>query len=823
MQAEVSDVAKTEGKRTAKEIKEDLIEEIQQRLQKAPAESKPGYTVTIEIPGDGVFTVNNSIEALSTLLERARKLKTDVKPPAITKKQIKASENALRRTWTPRPEPEAQSKSEPAKPEIQGMGGAVPGEFDRTPQTATGIKNATVDRERATRGLPPAMEPARRSFETVWDDAMAIVDRAPEAQDALIKELSEKPRALTDTEDALLLHRQIDLQNEFGKATRDLAQAYEDRRLADVEDQRSRVDYLSDELLKLYNVNKTAGTETGRGLAARKMMAYEDFSLAAMETQKRAAKGGEPLTEAERTQIETLNKKIEETQKAYDEQVAKLQQRISEFETQRLLDEAKAAPPAYEPKVLELAERFATYMDNQAASALVRLKAKWEKSKRIGIVPEPLDPTMLADASIIGAAKITRGVVDTAKWTASMLKDIGDWIEPYLPSILEESKKRYDSSRKTYFDKLGGVEKSMVEKARQASDVSAKTDKRTKATEQITAKVAAGKTPEITVLVQKLARAIVEENPKITRDGLIDEVHSVLKEIVPGMTRRQAMDAISGYGDFKQLSKDEVSRNLRDLKGQMQQVAKIQDIEGRQPPLKTGIERREASTEERRLIKLVNEAKRRYGIVVTDPATQLKSALDARKTYYRNQITDLDAQIQAKQKFVKTNTPSPTDAELEGLKKRRDELKADFDAIFGKPELTDAQRVEMATKALERSIVEYERRIKDKDLFPGKPPSKTPSTAGLEALRARRDALKAELKLLQDAAKPKKSPEDIALQAFMSRTARSIADYSERLANEDFTPKDTQEVRRVGIPGSNQNQSRERTAEGTVPQRSVAG
>jgi hypothetical protein len=44
------------------------------------------------------------------------------------------------------------------------------------------------------------------------------------------------------------------------------------------------------------------------------------------------------------------------------------------------------------------------------------------------------------------------------------------------------------------------------------------------------------------------------------------------------------MDMISGYGDYKQLSKDQVSVQLRDLKGQMQQVGKLQDMEAGKAP-----------------------------------------------------------------------------------------------------------------------------------------------------------------------------------------------------------------------------------------------
>lgn len=428
----------------------------------------------------------------------------------------------------------------PAEPEPKpiGLGAATPAEFELSPKTATGIKNATVDQERTQRGLPPAMEPARRSFGTVWDSAMAKMDADPGYTDRLTGELRKQPRALTDVEDATLLHRQIELQNEYGKATRDLAQAFDDGRMEDVAAEKVRVAALSDQLLDLYNIDKAAGTETGRGLNARKMMAYEDFSLAKMELEKRAAKDGEQLTDAERAEVVRANKEIEETQKRFDEKAARREDEGRETATEAGVAKAKSAPKPTETQ-----------------------------------------------SEIVAALK-----------------------ERFM----------------------------------------------------------AGEADAVTSLVQKLARQFVEQGIK-ERDPLIAAVHDVIKGIDPTLTLRDTMDAISGYGRFKQLSKDEISVKLRDLKGQMQQVAKLEDMQRDKPPLKTGTERRKPSDEERRLIKLVNEAKNKFQIPITDEATQLKSSLDTLKTKLRNQIVDFEARLKAKDFEKKPKRFIQMDAEAHRL------------------------------------------------------------------------------------------------------------------------------------------------------------
>jgi hypothetical protein len=287
--------------------------------------------------------------------------------------------------------------------------------------------------------------------------------------------------------------------------------------------------------------------------------------------------------------------------------------------------------------------------------------------------------------------------------------------------------------------------------------------------------------------IRKLALNFVRSG--ITeRDPLINAVHDVLKDIFPHIELRDTMDAISGYGDFRPLDPEAAKAKLRDLSGQMQNVSKLEDLLARRALQKTGPERKVPTDEERRLIKLVNEYKKRYGVTVTDPATQLKSALAAVKTRLTNQIKDLEFQISTGKKIVKGNTKVAYDAEATALEARRDALKEQFDEIFGKPELTDEQRVAMATKAVERSIVDLQKRIAAGDIGPRTIISKTPETPALKALRDQRDVLQAQLQELRDIANPAKTPEQKSLDTLKTRLRTQVMDYNIRLARGDLSP-----------------------------------
>lgn len=340
--------------------------------------------------------------------------------------------------------------NEPSRPsEIKGMGGAVPSEFENSASGPTGIRNAAVDQERIARGLPPAMEAGRRSFPDVWDKVMSDFDKDPSAtyqkQQDLIKEIQRKPRSLSDYEDAMLLHRQIELQNDYGRLTRELAQAFSDskefpNRLADAEELKLRVARLSDELLELYNVNKSAGTETGRGLAARKMLVYENYTLANMEMRLRAAMGGKTLTPEQSAEVLRLNQKIDG-----------LQKQIAEYEK---TNAAKAAGKEFSPYVIELAEKIVSSLDTAADAARKRIAAK------SGRLSAGIDPTLIADYAIVGASHIGHLGLDFIKWSDAMIKEFGEGVKPALKDIYKESQKVADQVA----DSLGAKKTPAVKK-----------------------------------------------------------------------------------------------------------------------------------------------------------------------------------------------------------------------------------------------------------------------------------------------------------------------------------------------------------------------
>ena len=654
-------------------------------------------------------------------------------------------------------------------------------------QETVSIRNAAVDQELEKMGLPPATHGQKFEFEQALIQASTQIRRDPATAQKLIDSLVAAIRPISKLEDAILVHEQTRLTNERIEAETALNEARQYGTEADVTEAYNRKQKAIADFATLADVATQAGTENALGLSFRRMMLKLDFSLARMTRTKQAANKGKALSKEQLAQVTKLQAEIEKTQKefeAYQKESSEVKSKLeAELAVSRLAEEAAAGRPEIDPHIQNLATRIMDRLQTESEAAQVRVR---QRLSRIAVNPA-LDPAMIADLAIIGAERVARMGKDFGRWSKTMVDDFGDVIKPYLDAAWAASNKVVD-------ERIG----MMPERVRRpvARAIKEKPslnlfEQRQGVKDRIKDKAEAGD-DNITHLAQQLARSYIEEGVR-GRDNIVTAVQRDLSDAIPGITARQTQDAISGYGNFTPLSTDEIDVILRDTKGQLQQVSKLEDLEAQQPPLRTGKERRTPSDEERRLIQQVEELKKKYNIQTTDPARQLKSTLDARKTYVRHQIADLELQIATRERIVKERTLSPTDPELEALKTRRDVLKTEFESVFGRRKLTDQQRVAMSMRAVARSILDLEQRIKDRDIAPRTRavPVQAPE---LDSLRAIRDALREQLQELRDAVNPKKTPEQVALQSLKTRLKNQRADMLDRLQRGDFTKKERRTV-----------------------------
>ena len=629
----------------------------------------------------------------------------------------------------------------PAKPRTQPQPG----------DSVTSIKNEVVNELRERRGVP-ALEDVAAQTQQEWLDiaeSRLLADRS--LGDRIVTEITANPRNLSNIEVAVMQVYYRQLNNEFESASESLFDANDSGDSEAAAQAQVSADILLKKLVDLEDATKAAGREWGRAGVARQIALAKDFSLVAMMRRARVANTGNPLSQDQQAEITKMAKQIAEL----EGKLSKLEQEAADRERNRRVDEGIEA----DKQAAKKTGRKST-LRKKASDAVAAFKAEWASLFTMGAIYDPKREAEKWDKIVRAAGKVVKAYVELgvntfSEFISSVRKDLGDVA---------------DNSSEAFQEAWDAAKQAGEIPSPELDDVAA-----------------------ISRFAKQVQRALVESG--ITeREEVVSGVHEALKEILPDITRRETMDAMSGYGQFTMLSQDEISRTIRDINGQLQQLAKLEDMQSGQAPSKTGVERRTPSDEERRLIQLVNEAKRRGGFKVTDPAAQLKTALEAAKTATRNRISDLTEEIRRKEKIVRSKTELTPDAELEDLRKRRDELLVIHKSLFPKPSATPEQRIATATKALDRAIAEVERQIQTGDVMPKKlSPISTPE---IDAKRARLNELKEQREAIQLLLNPNMKDEQAA-KAYKASLLKQLADYKQRIANQEFNPKPKKDPRKL--------------------------
>lgn len=495
------------------------------------------------------------------------------------------------------------------------------------PSKATGIKNRTVAKELERMGLEAPEGSARVPWEQRHAEAKETLKKDPEAGAKLVEELADSPRNPSDKEYAVLTfeaNRRI--------VEREAAQdAFNENPTPANE---ARIERAQERYEALADVLKKTGEESGRALAIRKMMIARDYSLAAMERGMREAKGGEPLTTEERAKLKEMHadiaKKTAALEKHLEETELKRAELAAENAMLKLKAEAKRAPArAARKKAVDEAKA-------EAEEIWKRLDAKSRRA-HVGL---PVD--MVADLAKLAGVYIKIGKRSFEAWASDVVSRLGDAVRPHLRAIWDTAVRE--------------------DRKRRSSVVAERVKKGEKLTDQ-------------SKFINDIAKEFVAEG--ITdRATLVGKVHDVLREIDPEITLRETSEAFSGHGRFRELTKDEAKRKLADLRAETRALLKLEDIEAKRTPPKTGAERRPQTIEEKRLYKQAKRRAEELGIPLKDPAESLASRIKARKTRLANAIEDIEARIE-RGDFSPKKKPEPLPEDEESLRLKAEKIAAE--------------------------------------------------------------------------------------------------------------------------------------------------
>jgi len=606
------------------------------------------------------------------------------------------------------------------------------------PQAGTSLKHAVVDAEERARGREPAKRGAVITNEFALDEAERRLQADPNEGYRLLESWQADPRPLSKIDQTVILQHKAPIKAAHNKVLRDRIDA---ERRGDTEALARLVSedaLLSDRLTAIAEITAPLGTSLGQALQARTMV-VEETDLSSLLLRKEADLGRE-LTKPERENVAKISDDLEKTKTDYEASVAKQEEQVVRGALQAKVNEAAAEAPM---KVKKGTKRYAKAR-KEADDALDAFILDLPGPK---LFSNPIEP--IASFARLVKAYIKLGYVNFAEFVAEVRAKGKERITPEVEQGLRAA---WDSERVLAKPKL---------------------------------KKAPTNVDGVRVYARRLLRHYVEDGMR-DLDKVTDAVHADLKAVLPGISRTEALHALSGYGDYKPPSLEEVDVAVADLRGQGQLTSQELALKAKQAPERSGKGRHPPTDKQRRIQLRVNELKRRGGYVTTDQKAQQKTWLASQKTRLRNEISDLNYEIGERKRIVrKKGLAVEDDPELKELQKERAAVKARHNKIFGKKQrgkrvLTDEEKVELAEKAAERSIAEVQRQIQGG--APRKAGPKASSTK-LAFLRAKRDELKAELAAVRALKNPKMSADERNTHLLNQGIFRRIAKMMGKIAS----------------------------------------
>lgn len=384
----------------------------------------------------------------------------------------------------------------------------------------TSIRNQVTDSKREALGLKPAMIAASQAHQETWNKAMKTLDENPLASMELVESLKANPRSATAEENALLLHRQIEVETRRAEVEKSINDAITSGDKAEIAEGQLRMANIRDELQDIYDVDRASGTATGRALEFRKTLAKQDFTLTNMEMRKRAAVGRK-LNPAELEEVARLHKKIEDTQKAYDDYKSKAKERISKAEAEKKVKQIEFEVR----KEKRQASRGDLKKERENIVADIRAKLKASRSK-LYAAPFPVIPVeILPDIAKLAKNYVADGYTKLEDLVDVVHMDLSDSFDNLSKREVRDAISRYgyDSKKQTKTQ----VQKDLEAVKKEAKQLSKEED------------LAQGITGNMTSWDNKTGEYIVED-----KNG---------KEVARYKTREEA--EASAFGDPAELSR----------------------------------------------------------------------------------------------------------------------------------------------------------------------------------------------------------------------------------------------------------------------------
>jgi len=214
----------------------------------------------------------------------------------------------------------------------------------------------------------------------------------------------------------------------------------------------------------------------------------------------------------------------------------------------------------------------------------------------------------------------------------------------------------------------------------------------------------------------KLIKELVKNGAETIED-LVSQVKEIAKADFPDITDREIRDSITKYGKTQNPTKDELLAKISRMKRIGQLISKLEDVQNKIRPLKSGLQRERMDAEERALNKKLREEMKELPVDEETLAGQIRTVLDARKQGVQNRIEDLQREIEQGEKTPKNQRTIADDEALTKLKEQLEKVKTEHQEKFADQNEAEkeAKRLSMAKKNTQNRIEELSKRLREGD------------------------------------------------------------------------------------------------------------
>jgi len=420
---------------------------------------------------------------------------------------------------------------------------------DEKPRT-TSAKNEVTDRELEELGLPERDIPEVKANIKTWEKAKSDVDKGK--VDPLL--IADR----VNNEDAPFMPDEEVFAMKYAKAKlfKDHDATYEKMRQAKSDGNSELENLCLQHLAKLnsdYEQIATAlskaGTTAGRSLQARKGEADMDYNLLAVNQRMREANGGRPIPEETQKRIEELvqkNKDAEQKLKQHEERIAELEKSNAIQEEINAQLKKKGTTERISEKKKKANALIAEGLDDLATAFGGRKMAVGDKSPSISMAVE----------------KIARGLLDSGLANA----------EDVWEKVKDKVKERYGEDL----------------------DDSYKSD--TIISDKKSAKTILKERIDNGVDLKKMKYALKKRQEELVENGVKDhetvtaEITNDLNSMGLKVSEREVRDVLSGYGDVRKPSQEELAKDIREQTAKMRLASGKEDVLSGKAPLKSGFQ-----------------------------------------------------------------------------------------------------------------------------------------------------------------------------------------------------------------------------------------